>query len=233
MPDAWEHGAWLEPAAADNNGDFDADGYTNLEEYINEVAAWPATAALMLDGGVGGARTRYADIRNWSIGGKSGVWQPSHLDVAVVRSGHVVVDAPGQHAKRLDVAATATLDVAGGWLDVADCVDVSARGVLALAGGRLAAGELRLDDHAAVEVDASRASRDAAAIAVRGAVRLGGDLRVRASARPRPGTSWTLLTVAGGITGGFRSVSSGYAVTVDHGRVTLTFRGHSDYLAAR
>ena len=36
----------------------------------------------MLDGGASGARTRYADIRNWSVGGKSGVWQPSHLDVA-------------------------------------------------------------------------------------------------------------------------------------------------------
>ncbi len=140
---------------------------------------------------------------------------------------------PGNTRSAWTSPATATLDVAGGWLDVADRVDVGARGVLALAGGRLAAGELRLDDRAAVEVDASRASRDAAAIAVRGAVRLGGDLRVRASARPRPGTSWTLLTVAGGITGGFRSVPSGYAVTVDHGRVTLTFRGHSDYLAAR
>ena len=233
MPDTWEQAHGLNPAAADNNGDFDGDGFTNLEEYINEVAAWPATAALMLDGGGGGARTRYADIRNWSVGGKSGVWQPSHLDVAVVRGGHVVVDAPGQHAKRLDVAATATLEVAAGWLDVVDRFDVGARGVLALAGGRLAVGALRLDDRAALEVDASRASRGAAAIAVRGAVQLGGDLRVRASVRPRPGTSWTLLTVAGGITGGFRSVPSGYAVTVDRGRVTLTFRGHGDYLAAR
>jgi hypothetical protein len=44
MPDTWEQAHGLNPAVADNNGDFDGDGYTNLEEYINEVAAWPATA---------------------------------------------------------------------------------------------------------------------------------------------------------------------------------------------
>jgi hypothetical protein len=39
MPGFWEAAHNLNPQAADNNGDFDADGYTNLEEYINEVAA--------------------------------------------------------------------------------------------------------------------------------------------------------------------------------------------------
>ncbi|CAM3599303.1 carbohydrate-binding protein [Occultella aeris] len=40
MPDAWERGNGLDPTdAADRNGDTDGDGYTNLEEYLNELAA--------------------------------------------------------------------------------------------------------------------------------------------------------------------------------------------------
>ena len=40
MPDAWETKRGLSPSsAADGNGDDDGDGYTNLEEYLNELAA--------------------------------------------------------------------------------------------------------------------------------------------------------------------------------------------------
>ncbi|MBW8687898.1 carbohydrate-binding protein [Chitinophaga rhizophila] len=35
MPDAWESANGTDPNAADNNGDLDGDGYTNLEEYLN------------------------------------------------------------------------------------------------------------------------------------------------------------------------------------------------------
>lgn len=39
MSDAWETARGLNPAsAADRNGDLDSDGYTNLEEYLNELA---------------------------------------------------------------------------------------------------------------------------------------------------------------------------------------------------
>ena len=39
MPDWWERGRpGLDPKAADNNGDLDRDGYTNLEEYIHYMA---------------------------------------------------------------------------------------------------------------------------------------------------------------------------------------------------
>lgn len=38
MPDTWEIARGLNPSVADNNGDDDNDGYTNIEEYINEVA---------------------------------------------------------------------------------------------------------------------------------------------------------------------------------------------------
>ena len=155
----------------------------------------------------------------------------------VVRSGQAVVDAPGQHARRLDVDAAsasgtaATLELAAGWLDVANRLEVGARGVLALAGGRLATGELGLE-RGTLEVDVAQASRGA--VAVRGVVRLGGKLRVRARVAPRAGDSWTLLTAAGGVTGRFSSVPAGYARSPwSRTRVTLTFRGPGGYVAAR
>jgi hypothetical protein len=38
MPNAWESANGLNPNdAADRNGDADADGYTNLEEYLNSL----------------------------------------------------------------------------------------------------------------------------------------------------------------------------------------------------
>jgi hypothetical protein len=44
MPDSWETANGLDPDTADNNGDADGDGYTNLEEYLNAL----------VDGGSGG-----------------------------------------------------------------------------------------------------------------------------------------------------------------------------------
>ena len=39
MADAWELSHGLNPAdAADRNGDLDKDGWTNLEEYLAELA---------------------------------------------------------------------------------------------------------------------------------------------------------------------------------------------------
>jgi len=38
MPDWWESAAGTNPAVADNNGDLDLDGYTNLENYLNAIA---------------------------------------------------------------------------------------------------------------------------------------------------------------------------------------------------
>ncbi len=37
MPDAWEEKHRLRSGVADNNGDIDGDGYTNLEEYLNST----------------------------------------------------------------------------------------------------------------------------------------------------------------------------------------------------
>jgi hypothetical protein len=35
MPDVWETDRGLDPETADHNGDDDADGYTNIEEYLH------------------------------------------------------------------------------------------------------------------------------------------------------------------------------------------------------
>ncbi|HWA27198.1 MAG TPA: Ig-like domain-containing protein, partial [Lacunisphaera sp.] len=38
MPDWWEQAAGTNPGVADNNGDLNGDGYTNLENYLNALA---------------------------------------------------------------------------------------------------------------------------------------------------------------------------------------------------
>jgi len=37
MPDSWENTYGTNPNVADNNGDLDSDGYTNLEEYLHDL----------------------------------------------------------------------------------------------------------------------------------------------------------------------------------------------------
>jgi hypothetical protein len=132
MPTGWELAHGLDPDARDNNGDFDGDGYTNLEEYINEIAQWPAPAPVVF---TGATNARYAQITNWDANNHPTFampWQPSWFDTAYVKSGVVVVDAVGQHASRLEVAPmagdVATLSVVGGWIDVADSIALSASG---------------------------------------------------------------------------------------------------------
>jgi pectate lyase len=149
MPDAWEASHGLNPNAADNNADADGDGYTNLEEYINEIAAWPATAQLQFRGT---RNPRWAEIDNWRVRGgpATAVWQPSRYDRVVVDEGTAVVDAVGQHAGTLRVGApagsatTPVLRVTAGWLEVAGTLDIGAggsarggHGRVELAGGAL------------------------------------------------------------------------------------------------
>jgi hypothetical protein len=147
MPNAWETMHSLNPNMADNNGDADMDGYTNLEEYINELAAWPALAALEF---TGAKNRRYAEIHNWTIAPspnhmgtrRTAYWQPSRYDVARIMAGTTVIDAVGQHARVLEVASSgsATLDVVDGWLDVEHSVTIGGR--VNLRGGALRTGTL-------------------------------------------------------------------------------------------
>ena len=122
MPDAWEVARGLDPNSADNNGDFDGDGYTNLEEYINEIAEWPAPRAIVRSGD-----GRYERIDGWDI-----EWQPSRHDEARIVSGTTTIDSVGQYAGALEVAAdsgdVATLSVGAGWIEIVNDLMVGPAG---------------------------------------------------------------------------------------------------------
>ncbi|MFM7244221.1 MAG: autotransporter-associated beta strand repeat-containing protein [Planctomycetaceae bacterium] len=141
MPDAWESSLGLNPAVANNNADFDADGYTDLEEYLNDLAAWPAPLPAVL---ATGSSVRYAMWSNWDT-----AWQPSRLDTAVVASGTAVVDAVGQDAGTLLVGGTtagttATLSLTSGGLRVATNLQIgsstASTGRATVGGGGLTVG---------------------------------------------------------------------------------------------
>lgn len=147
MPDAWEVKHGTNPAVPNPNGDFDADGYTDLEEYLNELAAWPAPATITF---TGATSARYADIRNWDADPGLGTkrWQPDRFDTAAITMGSVAVDAAGQHAGTLIVSTTsgtpARLAVTGGWLEVAETLSVGNGGTVEVTGGRLSAVNLAI-----------------------------------------------------------------------------------------
>lgn len=125
MPTNWELKHGLDPNARDDTGDFDSDGYTNLEEYLNEIAAWPAPNAIQFNNA--NSDGRFAHILNWDANPEAGSvhpWQPSRYDTAVIDNGTVTVDAVGQHAGNLLLATApgdnATLNITSGWLQVED-----------------------------------------------------------------------------------------------------------------
>ncbi|MES2921815.1 MAG: thrombospondin type 3 repeat-containing protein [Verrucomicrobiota bacterium] len=153
MPDAWETQHGLNPtAAADRNGDFDNDGYTNLEEYLGELGAFKAVQDVVWDGST---NTRYAQIENWDI-----AFQPSRFDTAVINNASVVVDAIGQHAGTLRLTGNARLDITAGWLDVANNLEIAAGstvtvlnpGTLKIAANIVNDGTLRLTGSSALNV---------------------------------------------------------------------------------
>jgi hypothetical protein len=150
MPGFWELAHNLDPNVAENNGDFDADGYTNLEEYVNEVAAWPAPTTIVFNGAM---NSRYAQITNWDANSDAAFthnWQPSRYDSAAIQNGSVVVDAVGQHAGNLAVAPSAgnnaALSITAGWLEVAGELQIGAAGQGAVnhSGGAVAASAIKL-----------------------------------------------------------------------------------------
>jgi pectate lyase len=136
MPDAWETARGLNPAdPADRNGDYDNDGYTNLEEYLNDVGAFAAVQPIVWDGQLS---NRYARIENWDI-----AFQPSRLDTAVINGASVNVDAIDQHAGILQLAGAAALNITSGWLDVATRLETAAGTTTVVSGsGKLIAADV-------------------------------------------------------------------------------------------
>jgi hypothetical protein len=169
MPDAWEIEHGLDPEVANNNGDFDNDGYTDLEEYLNDVAAWPAPGGIVF---TGETNNRYAVIFNWKVSGEavtisglgtvttSSPWQPSRYDTAIISNATVIVDAAGQHAGILRLTNNTTLNITNGWLKIANTLQVGPgctnniklTGGLEVATNLVNNGTLRLTDAAVLNV---------------------------------------------------------------------------------
>jgi hypothetical protein len=134
MPDYWEIEHGLNPNdPSDRNGDYSGDGYSNLEKYLNEVAAWPAPHPVYF---TGDADNRYARIFNWRVFGQQlnitnfgnvttySFWQPSRYDTAVISNLTCVVDCVGQNAGILQLRTNAFLNITNGWLKLADKLDI-------------------------------------------------------------------------------------------------------------
>lgn len=153
MPNSWELAHGLNPnLASDAFGDFDADGYVNVIEHVNDAGAFPAPTPIKF---VGAGIARYALANNWRTddGGitTGTAWQPSWYDAANIASGTVVVDAVGQHAGDLKLGLAAadapTLTISNGWLNVADTLTIgghaSSAAQLNVSGGELTVASLQ------------------------------------------------------------------------------------------
>jgi len=132
MPDDWEVSLGLNPNVANNNADFDNDGYTDLEEYLNDLGAWPAPLQAVFASGSSG---RFALWSNWDT-----KWQPSRFDTAQINSGTAIVDAVGQDAGTIQVGTGAiggsapTLSITSGGLRVTNELAIGAGAVNQTAG---------------------------------------------------------------------------------------------------
>jgi hypothetical protein len=139
MPNAWEALVGTNPSQQDPNGDFDSDGYTNLEEFINDTAAFPAPVPIVFNNTPGNGRFEVQN--NWLAS-----WQPSRYDEAQINTGTVTLDSMGQQAGVLAIAATAgssaTLTMSGGRIDIANQLRVGAvgNGFVSQTGGLVAVG---------------------------------------------------------------------------------------------
>jgi hypothetical protein len=199
MPTWWENEHGLNPFADDNNGDFDSDGYTNLEEYLNDVSAWPAPAPIQFTGGVS---SRYALIQNWTVSGvsipiqgkgtvtTSSNWQPSRYDEVQIR-GAAVVDAVGQNAGSITVGASAagSLSVNDGWLKVTEMTTIGPAGSLTVNGGKLYSPGLSKNATGSFALTGGELHVDAADF----------DLAVDGGTLA-PGATTSVLLIAGGLT---------------------------------
>ena len=129
-----------------------------MQEYLDEVGAFPAPSVLKYVGAASGPTARFALITNWKTNDlietvpspdppivHAGTnWQPSRFDQVQINGGTVAVDAVGQHAGVLRIAANsgnnATLNVTSGWLKVKDDIIIAGSGATAalnLSGGTL------------------------------------------------------------------------------------------------
>jgi len=140
MSNAWELAHGLDPNVANNNGDIDNDGYTNLEEYLMDLAPIAPPKTIVWAGGSAG---RYELIGNWDI-----PWQPTVRDPVEIDSGKATVAYINQEAGTLWVANTtggsAELAVTAGSLSIGNALYVgsadNSAGTATISGGAMRVG---------------------------------------------------------------------------------------------
>jgi hypothetical protein len=136
-----------------------------------------------------------------------------------VFAGTAVVDAPGQHAGRLEIDAktggAAVLALRAGWLEVHRQASVGRSGVLEVHDGLL-----RVRGDASLAGLLRISPREGGSIRVDGVAELGGVLELDGGTLA-PGASKTLLVARGGVTGRFENVPPGHEVLVTGSRVVL------------
>jgi autotransporter-associated beta strand protein len=101
LPNWWEEAAGTNPAVADNNGDLNGDGYTNLENYINALA-FAGVPAAKIDG----------LVTDNGLSSSDGVTSDNTLVINGTAAPGALVTV-----SRVDIGAigTATADVSGNW----------------------------------------------------------------------------------------------------------------------
>ena len=141
IPDSWERKHRTLVDIPNNNDDFDFDGYTDLEEYLNDLAAFKAPGPVEFEASVG----RYAEWQNWARD-----WEPSRLDDVHINSGQAIVDVVGQRAGNLrllpSTGENALLSINIGWLEVSNELEIgrnAGNAFVWLQGGELFAETLR------------------------------------------------------------------------------------------
>jgi autotransporter-associated beta strand protein len=126
MPDSWETSKGLNPNSASDWKNLGSSGYTQLEQYLNELGGYESTRTAV----AGGAWTSAA---TWSGA------TPTFSDGAVA-AGTVNVSSGNGFARRLTL--NGNLNVTGGTLDVFDTIAVN--GTATLSGGTTSAGQVLL-----------------------------------------------------------------------------------------
>lgn len=104
MPDWWERANGLDPTTADNNKDYDRDGYTALEDYLNWLAQphyiLPNTGTSVID-----LKTLFAGFDNAPSFAVNSVYSDIQLEVA--EDGTMTV-TPGTNERLYTIQVTAT-----------------------------------------------------------------------------------------------------------------------------
>jgi hypothetical protein len=149
MPDAWEAQRMLNPLnPADGKLDYDNDQYTNVEEYLNDVGAFPAPYPIVF---TPGPNNRFALSANYDANPDPSAvtnWQPSRYDTVLIDTGSALVLDRAQVAGNIVLGKFSgvggNLNVNGGWLTISNDITIGhasgSVGSVTLTGGLLLVG---------------------------------------------------------------------------------------------